>query len=215
LTPVTVDETNTAVAQLARLGIGANDVRTIVLSHFHADHIAGARDFPQAKFVFRDVAYQDVRGLRGFAAVRKAFLPELLPEDFESRMRPIAASSARPNLQPHASLGGGYDLLGDGSLLGIDLPGHAAGHMGLMFEDGNKRRFLIGDAAWRLRNVTELLPPSPVARILMHDWGEYRQTLGALHDLTVAHPEVEIMPCHCETVLAGVRADAVHSLARA
>ena len=36
------------VQQLAQLRIAATDVRTVIVSHLHADHVAGLRDFPQA-----------------------------------------------------------------------------------------------------------------------------------------------------------------------
>src|SRR4051812_5706786 len=51
LTPPEVTHDDTAVAQLARAGIKAEDVKRIVISHFHADHVAGLRDFPNAELV--------------------------------------------------------------------------------------------------------------------------------------------------------------------
>lgn len=50
-TPVRFDAADSAARQLAELGIEPAEVRTIVLSHLHADHVAGLRDFPAARFV--------------------------------------------------------------------------------------------------------------------------------------------------------------------
>ena len=49
MTPVHLEDAETAQSQLAAAGISASDVRHVVLSHFHADHIAGLRDFPAAR----------------------------------------------------------------------------------------------------------------------------------------------------------------------
>src|SRR5262245_58188205 len=48
-TPLRIAPERAAAAQLARLGIDAADVRHVVLSHFHADHVAGLADFPRAR----------------------------------------------------------------------------------------------------------------------------------------------------------------------
>ena len=38
----------TAAQQLAGLGIAASDVRHVIASHLHLDHVGGLRDFPEA-----------------------------------------------------------------------------------------------------------------------------------------------------------------------
>ena len=51
LTPVELRSTECLVAQLQSLGIEAADIREVLISHFHGDHVAGLRDFPQCGFV--------------------------------------------------------------------------------------------------------------------------------------------------------------------
>ena len=49
------DLEETAARQVERLGYGPEDVRHIVLTHFHYDHAGGLPDFPRAKVhIFRD-----------------------------------------------------------------------------------------------------------------------------------------------------------------
>ena len=48
LTPARLPAEERLGTQLGRLGIGLDDVRRVLVSHFHADHVAGLRDLPRA-----------------------------------------------------------------------------------------------------------------------------------------------------------------------
>ncbi|MEI2826429.1 MAG: MBL fold metallo-hydrolase [Dermatophilaceae bacterium] len=52
LTPMRLAPEATVVAQLAARDISADDVEHVVVSHLHADHVAGLRDFPRARITF-------------------------------------------------------------------------------------------------------------------------------------------------------------------
>ena len=68
----------------AAFGLAPRDVRRVVVSHFHADHVAGLRDFPNADLVALRSAYEDVAGRRGLG-LAVAFVPALMPDDFDRR----------------------------------------------------------------------------------------------------------------------------------
>lgn len=194
ITPVQIDEEQTAAAQLRRLGVAAEEVRLIILSHFHADHLGGLLDFPNARFIYLPAAWAAVRGKTGVAAVRRAFLPGLLPPDFEERSLPLTKSlPLPPSLAPFTE---GYDLLGDGSVLGIRLDGHATGQLGILVGES----LLCADAAWSSRAVRENRPPNPIARLIMDDPAAYAASLGALHELHRRNPTLRIIPSHCSEV---------------
>jgi glyoxylase-like metal-dependent hydrolase (beta-lactamase superfamily II) len=121
-TPLRLRADLTVVAQLSRLGLSPADVRWVVLSHLHADHIAGLRDLPDARIVLSEAAYTAVRGLHGTRALRRAFIPSLLPDDFLARAVLLPPFDG-PDLGP---LGSAHDLFGDGSMLLINWPGPSA-----------------------------------------------------------------------------------------
>ena len=121
------NEAGGVAAQLEALGIAPADVRHVVVSHFHADHVGGLKDFPNANFHCSRAAFNAVKDLRGFGAVKHAFLPGLLPADFRQRAVFTEDSPVVRLPASHAPFSEARDLLGDGSLLAVDLPGHATG----------------------------------------------------------------------------------------
>lgn len=183
ITPVTILPEHTALAQLHTRGISTRDVRKVILSHFHADHIAGLRDFPDTKLVCSKLAWDSVKLCTGFAALRKAFLPWLLPASIEQHLNFIEAS---PLVQtPHALLPftQAWDLLGDGELLIVALPGHAEGQLGAFIATESGWQLLAADAAWASEAYRDLRGPSELSFLIQHNRRQYYQTLHALNAL--------------------------------
>lgn len=202
LTPTVIREEETAAAQLERLSIAPADVRWVILSHFHADHVAGVRDFPNARFLYLPKAYEAVRGLKGLAALKGAFLPGLLPDDFASRSQPVGPEASVRLPERFRPFEQGYDLFGDGSVLGVELTGHAIGQMGIIVQSGGESWFLCADAVWSSQAYRENRPPHPIVSLLLPDRRAYRANMEALHQLWQRQPEIRIIPTHCGEVWA-------------
>ncbi|GAA3525487.1 MBL fold metallo-hydrolase [Nocardioides daeguensis] len=190
--PVTLRPEEHLPRQLAALDIDPGDVRRIVVSHFHGDHVGGLLDHPRARIIAGASGAEHALSLRGINAVRHAILPALLPGDLRDRLDPVDGFA-------QVSVGGlrTWDLLGDRSLLAVDLPGHMPGHLGLLFTSGGRQVLLVGDAAWTSRSFRDLRPPSRLAKGVMHDWDSTVRTLGVLHALDAAHDDLLILPAHC------------------
>ncbi len=202
LTPVRLDPRQTAAAELARLGFAATEVRDVIVSHLHADHVGGLRDFGAARFHLDPAAYRPLRGLRGVAAIRKAFMPELLPDDFEARLQPLVFQPAPPGLSPFPVAA---DVFGDGSAYAVQVPGHAAGLIALIVRttpqaaldgDGAELTLLASDAAWSVRGLREGLEVHPLARIVFDDVAAERRSAGQLRGWLQAHPRARLIVSH-------------------
>lgn len=199
-TPVTISPETTAKAQLKKMGISASDVRTVICSHFHADHIGGLSDFPEATYISDNNAYEHLSKKSKLGAVKAGFLEALIPKDFLNRSKFI------PQLQLTntgiTEFPQGYDLFGDKSILLIALPGHACGHYGALVTKRNgEKLFFIADAGWQKESVAKLQYPSILTSLIIEDFGGYKKTLQRLHQTHLAHKDVQIIPCHCDSTL--------------
>jgi glyoxylase-like metal-dependent hydrolase (beta-lactamase superfamily II) len=200
LTPVSLQDFGSAKAQLILKGIYAHDVKHILISHFHADHIAGLRDFPKARFVFLEESFKSVQHTRGLKALSLGFLPNLLPVDFSKRSNPLNWLLRAKSCKEFEPFDYRIDLFDDNSLLVVQLPGHARGQMGIFVRTERKIFFLVADACWKSASYKELRPPHPVTMLLHDNMKEYYQTLLKMHTFWKKRPEVQIVPCHCETL---------------
>nr|WP_255611028.1 MBL fold metallo-hydrolase [Lysobacter sp. ESA13C] len=194
-----------AAALLQRRGLARDEVRMVVLSHFHPDHIGGLGQFPQARFVAHADAWRQVEDSGWFGLLHAQIWKELLPADFVARLQLLDERGRRGLDGDLATLGGeGWDLFGDGSLFALPLPGHARGQIGLALRthDG-ERAILAADAFWR-REQLDLGRDLPwLTRLLvMDDASAYRDTLRRLTRFRDTHPGAWLIPAHCAQTLA-------------
>lgn len=199
VTPVRLSPGETARAQLDRKG---TEVRRIIVSHLHADHVGGLRDFPQIPFSIDPLAYPPLRRLRGLRAVRRAFLPEVLPPDFEARCEPLRFAPAPAGLAPFTAAA---DVYADGSVYALRVPGHAPGMIALVVRvredarldgDGSGLTLLASDAAWSVSALRGNRGVHPLARLAFWNAGQERRSREALHAWLQAHPRARVIVSH-------------------
>jgi glyoxylase-like metal-dependent hydrolase (beta-lactamase superfamily II) len=198
ITPFQAPPELAVARQLQRLGLAPADIGGVIVSHFHADHIAGLIDFPNARFICSRAALAAAAGLRGLGALRRGFVPGLLPADFAERARPVKAFDG----PPVAGLGATHDVWGDGTLRLVALPGHARGQVGALAETTRGPVLLAADGAWYRQSIRERRPPSPVVRLFVDDLRALRATLDGLHAFALACPQAAIIPTHCPEAYA-------------
>ncbi|MEX6634422.1 N-acyl homoserine lactonase family protein [Hyphococcus lacteus] len=114
--------------QLDQLGLSADDIEYLSLSHTHFDHVGGAGQFAgstfivhesEREFMFRDDARADEQGFAAYAALENAETIEFT---------------------------GDYDVFGDGSVTILSMPGHTPGHTSLTVNLANEGPvMLVGD----------------------------------------------------------------------
>ena len=134
LTPMHLDHEESLLQQLQLRGIGAEDIRYIFISHFHADHVSGLKDFPSATFLCSRAGLEAITSMGPVRGLMKGYLKNLLPADFAARVRFIEDCEEIPLDPALAPFARGHDLFGDGGYFAVSLPGHAHGHMGLLAE---------------------------------------------------------------------------------
>ena len=187
-----------AAHQLRDRGIDPSDVERVVVSHFHADHIGGLRDFPNAEIVGHLDGLEQLFTERGVTAARKALFDVLLPDNVGARFTDVSRLSKAKVPWPGWSAVDAWSLSSDDSVIAVALPGHARGQFGLLL-NGPQGTFHVADAAWISPAVERNLMPNPITRLVHDDWATYGATLGMLHDLSLrsADERPVIVPCHC------------------
>lgn len=199
LTPVFFSEEQAIVNQLVRDGIKPEEITTIILSHFHGDHTAGLKDFPQAEIVTFRKGYDDIKNSSKFRALLKGCLLDMLPEDFNRRVRFIDENSPE-ELSNRGDFHNGFTVFpNDHSLIAVDLTGHAIGQFGVFITlKSGKVLFLCADAVWSSKAYEKLVYPHVIANLLIADKRAYIHHIQRLHSLMHTHPDIEILPTHCQ-----------------
>ena len=198
LTPVTLPAGADVASQLERFGFAPSDIRHLILSHFHADHVAGAHAFPQAQVHCAKAGLDAACASGRIKALRGGMLPALLPADIAVRARFFEDAPRVPlpaALQPFEE---GADILGDASVIAVDLPGHCPGHWGLVVNDAAQgEHFLVADAAWSSDAIRRNMPPPRLTSNLLGDAKRVEATLGQLNALYRRNPDIRLTPAHC------------------
>lgn len=198
ITPVDLPTGADAASQCRALGHDPAAVRHVILSHFHGDHVAGLHAFPNATIHCARAGLDDLARRGRISAMRNGLLPALLPQDLPARVCFFedAARAALPS--DFAPFDAGADILGDGSLLAVELPGHCPGHWGLALRDARwGLHLLVADAAWSLQAIRQNRPPPALTTAFLGNTARSRETLTKLHQLAGRNPELRQTPCHC------------------
>ena len=120
-------------AHLKRLGLSADDVQHVVMSHLHFDHSGQMGEFKKAVFHIRKSELEAARTsdrcdyLQQDLEVLDDVSIEFVPEDVD------------------------YDLFGDGSVVCLDTKGHSAGHQSFLIDLPNSGKILLAVDAAHMR----------------------------------------------------------------
>lgn len=170
--------------QLRSLDIQPSQVKTILATHLHLDHIGGACDFPNASVVCTLSELSAARGRRsqGYRA-----------KDLEGdRFRPV-------ELRGPGSYGfsAGHDVFGDGELVLLDGSGHTEGSVAVAICARDRYYLHAGDMVYQ---TWEYGPgpgaPSLVARFTAWRREQLVQRYGSLRAAEADARRPVIVPSH-------------------
>ncbi len=197
LLPTFVKKEASAKSQLEAMGISAEEINYIIVSHFHVDHICGLKDFPNARFVCSSAALENALASKGWSMLKKGVLPDLLPNDLAERSW-IFDKDSSIQQKPLDIFENSFDLFGDERIKLVALPGHHIGQYGAILKNEKEESlFLCADACWLSDSYRENRLPPNLAKLLISDWKAYKNTIGLLHLFHKKYPEINIIPTHC------------------
>ncbi|MEM6806870.1 MAG: MBL fold metallo-hydrolase, partial [Bacteroidota bacterium] len=197
-TPTTTQASWAMVEQLKAEGIEAKDIPYLIISHFHADHIAGLEDFPHSQIYANQSAYAQIKKYKGFAAVRRGLIPTFLPDDIGERINFFEGMKLEERSD---EFGFHYDFFGDGSIRVVQIPGHARGQIGLILnEDHEASIFLAADGYWLTEALEKNALPRSIVKLFFDDWKAYKESFEKIRLYRERHPNCKMINCHCPQV---------------
>ncbi len=125
--------------QLAAIGLRASDLRHVVLTHLHGDHINGLARLPRTRVLASAEALE--RG--GSRALAR---------------RGVVAEPLSLTAEPFGAFTGSLRLTDDGRVVAVPVPGHARGQIAVIIVDGDRHIMLGADSAFTQQQLLDLHP---------------------------------------------------------
>jgi N-acyl homoserine lactone hydrolase len=120
--------------QLQTLGFKPGDVRWVILTHMHQDHVGGLRYFPKAEFLVSRTEYEATQTRMG--RMMQGYMPQNWPEWFAPRLIDYRPESIGPFPQSFA-------LTRAGDVHFVPTEGHSLGHMSVCHSDTTRQDVLF------------------------------------------------------------------------
>lgn len=197
-TPVAIGAAEGWSTWLAAVDVAEVEIAGTILSHFHGDHVAGMARLAHLPMHCSHAGLLRLRAPGRWRRVRQGLLAALVPEEADRNACYFEDAPLRALPSAFAPFAAGRDILGDGSLLAVELPGHCPGHWGLALRTQDDRHVLLaGDAVWSGRAIDECRAPPRLTTALLGDTRAYRRTLGMLHAARRENSQLVILPSHC------------------
>jgi len=191
--PYRCDPHEAVGARLLDLGYRADQVQLVILTHLHADHVAGLVDLPDAPLCMSRRAWSALQDGSRLDLARQGYFRELLPDALARRTTLVEPPAPVDDLDDSA-----LDLLGDGSIGLVSLPGHAPGQIGVSVRGPqHQRALLVGDATFS-RGALDLEQPTSLLfrSVVEHDPRASRQTLHRIRGWMRQHPHLHVLAAH-------------------
>jgi glyoxylase-like metal-dependent hydrolase (beta-lactamase superfamily II) len=118
--------------QLKKLGYSVDQVKIVITSHAHLDHIGNIEMFPNATHVIQ----------------KKELYQAWWPEKFQRGGAFVMADIDGAREFKYLELDGDYDLFGDGSVRILSTPGHTMAHQSVAIRLKSGVVIPTGDAIW-------------------------------------------------------------------
>ena len=167
--------------QLRQLGIAPADVRTVVLTHLHGDHMDGVGHFTSREILVNEGEYRFIRSLPGRingVIGRQVWPAGFVPRTFAFRPEPLGPFSRS------------YPLTAAGDVLVVPTPGHTPEHSSVVVLRDGISYFLAGDTSYTQQQLLEgrVDGVSPNAT-------QARRTMRTIVRYAAEHPTV-YLPSH-------------------
>lgn len=180
--------------QLRERGIEPGDVRTVVITHLHGDHVDGVGAFPNARVLVSAAELRFSATMQ--AKIGRRIAHQTLPDGFA----PTAVDFDGPGI---GAFGASHAVTEKGDIVIVPAPGHTPGHSAVLVVEGDLHRLIAGDSSYDQQQLLDLHPDgvSPKPSVA-------RETMRTIIRHGELHPTV-YLPTHDAGSPARLTADVV------
>jgi N-acyl homoserine lactone hydrolase len=163
-------------------------LRLLIPSHIHLDHIGGYEDLPKIPVLLdtEEMNFSHDRSAQKTGAVIRQQAAMLQ----DGRVRGLQFSD-----EPYEVFTKSFDLYGDGSIVVVPLPGHTPGSVGVFLNlDPDHRVFYLGDAALQASEIRKRIKKP----FFIQDVDPVRAAdqVQKLNELLTMNPHLEMIAAH-------------------
>lgn len=169
--------------RLRALGVEPESVRRVVMTHLHTDHAGGLHHVASAEVM---VSRKEWAAARGLAGRMRGYLPHRWPAGLSPTLvDPPELDAGAPDA--------GLPITRAGDVRLVATPGHTAGHLSVLVDEGPRGVLLAGDASY----TEATLLAGRVDGVSSMGGGEAAaaETLGRIRRLAASRPLV-YLPSH-------------------
>ena len=161
--PTFVKEEDVIDYKLKEDNIDPKEIKYIILSHLHPDHIGGLNKFQNAKVIMSEKAYQKYLKPK----LRDLIIKQFFPSWFEENLMILSDKQLNENKTKYFNA---YDLFQDKSILLTNLDGHAYGQICALVNDNI---FLGADTCWGVDLIDKTSQMKFPATLIQHNYKKY------------------------------------------
>lgn len=170
LNPVYIREEEMINFRLKKHGIETDEIKYIILSHLHPDHIGGLEFFPNAKVIITQKCYEDFEK----NSLHSLIFKEFLPQNFKENLLVKKIEMENKEFKYLKS----YDLFSDNSILLTELNGHSSGQCCVYIKE--KNLFIGADSTWRVEFLDMIDKMKFLPRLIQNNFSEYKKSIELL-----------------------------------
>lgn len=134
--------------QISSLGYQIEDIKTIILTHLHGDHIGGIQYFPKANFLVSQTEYELATSKKG---QNNGYFKKNWPSWFSPNL-------IKYNNQAEGVFNQSYHLQESKKIIIVPTPGHSIGHQSVIIKTKSVTYFIGGDLTYNIETLKKEIP---------------------------------------------------------